>query len=80
MITVAATIPQAAYSVINTNDSGIGSLRQAIIDANNNAGLDTITFNISGSAIQTITLSSALPTITSPVTIQGSTTPSTEPI
>ncbi len=27
----------ATYTVTNTNDSGAGSLRQAIIDANNNA-------------------------------------------
>jgi hypothetical protein len=36
----------AAYTVTNTNDSGSGSLRQAIIDANNNPGPDTIAFNI----------------------------------
>ncbi|HHB77570.1 MAG TPA: DUF4347 domain-containing protein, partial [Desulfobulbus sp.] len=34
------------YTVTNTNDSGTGSLRQAINDANNNSGSDTITFNI----------------------------------
>lgn len=33
----------------NTSNSGSGSLRQALIDANNNAGIDTITFNIPGS-------------------------------
>ncbi len=36
----------ATYMVTNTNDSGGGSLRQAIIDANTNAGADTIAFNI----------------------------------
>ena len=35
------------FVVTNTNDSGDGSLRQAIIDANNAAG-GTITFNIPG--------------------------------
>ena len=39
----------ATYTVTNTNDSGAGSLRQAIIDANNNSGLDIITFNIDAS-------------------------------
>jgi titin len=34
------------YSVTNTNDSGAGSLRQAILDANNQTEPDTITFNI----------------------------------
>jgi hypothetical protein len=33
------------YIVTNTNDSGPGSLWQAITDANNNPGADTITFD-----------------------------------
>ncbi|MBL8378811.1 MAG: cadherin-like domain-containing protein [Burkholderiales bacterium] len=36
----------ATYTVTNTNDSGAGSLRQAILSANGNAGTDTIAFNI----------------------------------
>ena len=36
----------STYPVTNTNNSGVGSLRQAITDANNNAGADTVTFNI----------------------------------
>lgn len=36
----------ATFTVTNTDDSGAGSLRQAIIDANNNAGADSIVFNI----------------------------------
>ena len=34
------------YTVTNTNNSGAGSLRQAIADANGHAGADTIWFNI----------------------------------
>ena len=34
------------YTVTNTNDSGPGSLRQAIMDANRRVGPDTIVFNI----------------------------------
>jgi len=34
------------FTVINNNDSGAGSLRRAITDANNHAGLDTVDFNI----------------------------------
>ena len=43
-----ATASPATLIVNNTNDSGQGSLRQAIIEANNNPGLDTIAFNIPG--------------------------------
>jgi hypothetical protein len=61
----------ATYVVTTTADSGAGSLRQAITDANNNAGADTISFNI-GSGAATITLTTTvLPTITDQVTIDG---------
>jgi hypothetical protein len=59
------------FVVTNTNDNGVGSLRQAILDANANSGADTINFNIAGSGVQTISLASALPTITEAVTIDG---------
>src|SRR5436853_4087488 len=59
--------------VTNTNDSGTGSLRQAILDANNNPGLDTITFNISGTNVHTIAPSTPLPPINEPVIIDGTT-------
>jgi len=67
------------FTVTNTSDTGAGSLRQAIIDANNNAGLDTIAFNIPGSGVHTITLGSSLPDITSPVIIDGYTQPGATP-
>src|SRR5215210_5671186 len=52
------------YTVINTNDSGAGSLRQAINDANATAGVaDTINFNLGSSATINLT-SGQLPTIT----------------
>jgi len=63
------------YTVINTNDSGAGSLRQGILDANGNAGSDTIAFNIAGGGIHTITPATALPTITDPLLIDGYTQP-----
>src|SRR6266567_8549025 len=62
------------FAVINTNDSGPGSLRQAILGANANSGLDTIAFSI-GSGPQTIAPLSPLPTITDPVIIDGTTQP-----
>ena len=61
--------------VTNTNDSGAGSLRQAIIDANNAAGPDTIQFNISGVGPHTIQPLSGLPGITDPVIIDGASEP-----
>lgn len=47
--------------VSNTNDSGAGSLRQAIIDAGANASPDTI--DMTGIAAGTIILNSPLPTL-----------------
>ena len=71
-ITVLAAGP-TTFTVTNTNDSGAGSLRQAIIDANANLGADTIEFNIAGSGTQVINLSSGLDQITEQVTIDGTT-------
>ncbi len=66
--TVAAT-----FSVTNTNDSGAGSLRQAIISANSSPGADQISFNIPGAGTQTITPLSPLPLVTGAVAIDGTT-------
>jgi titin len=65
----------ATYTVTTTADSGANSLRQAITNANGNPGLDTIAFNIPGTGPFTITPASALPTITDPVVIDGTTQP-----
>jgi hypothetical protein len=57
------------YTVTNLNDSGAGSLRQAILDANANVPIeDTITFSVSG----TILLGTSLPDITDNLVIDGS--------
>jgi hypothetical protein len=66
---------QATFTVTNTNDSGLGSLRQAILDANSNPGLDSISFNIPGSGVRTISPLSPLPKISDSVTIDGTTQP-----
>ena len=68
---LAVSLPAATFNVTNTDDSGSGSLRQAILDANAAGGADTIAFNITGSGVHTIALATALPAITSPVTING---------
>ena len=81
---VSSDLSAATYTVTNTNDSGAGSLRQAILDANANAGSDEIHFNISGSGVHTIVIASNLDVITQPVTIDGYTqsgaTPNTKPV
>jgi hypothetical protein len=74
------TAPQI-FVVTNTADSGGGSLRQAILDANaNGTGLDTIEFNMDGGSPPfTIAPQAALPTITSRIMIDGFTQPGAEP-
>jgi hypothetical protein len=61
------------YVVSNTNNSGSGSLRQAILDANASPGLDMIGFAIPGSGVQTISPTSSLPYIDEAVIIDGTT-------
>ena len=67
------------FVVMNTNDSGPGSLRQAIFNANANPGLDTIAFAIPGAGMHTISPTSPLPNITDPVVIDGYTQPGSSP-
>jgi len=63
----------ASLMVTNTLDSGAGSLRQAITDADAASGSSTIGFAIPGTGVQTIGLATALPAISRPVTIDGTT-------
>lgn len=65
----------ATYVVANVSDGGLGSLRQAILDANSHAGPDQIDFAIPGAGPHTIQPSTALPAITDPVSIDGTTQP-----
>lgn len=58
------------FTVTNTNDSGAGSLREAIINANTLGGDDVIDFNLSGCPC-VIELSSTLPVIVGTVEIVG---------
>ncbi|MFL6214057.1 MAG: IPT/TIG domain-containing protein [Blastocatellia bacterium] len=65
----------ATFTVTNVNDSGAGSLRQAILDSNAvGFGPNTINFNI-GSGVQTISPLSPLPTINISVILDGTTQP-----
>ena len=78
---VAASMASSAatFTVINTNDSGAGSLRQAILDANAAPGADAIEFNIPAPGVQTISPVTQLPKITDPLSIDGYTQPGTQP-
>jgi hypothetical protein len=75
----AAGLLANTFTVVNTNDSGAGSLRQAILDANANGGDDTIAFAIPGGGVHTIVPLTALETITGGVTIDGYTQPGSSP-
>ena len=68
---IAAAGRGATFTVTSTADSGAGSLRQAILDANGAGGADTIAFNIAGSGVHSIALASPLPAMTFAVTIDG---------
>ena len=62
----------STFLVSNTNDSGMGSLRQAILDANAAVGsTNLIQFAILGTGVHTIAPLSSLPTVTNPVVIDG---------
>src|SRR5438552_11278231 len=68
----------ATFTVLNTADTGAGSLRQAILDANataNVGGPDQITFNIPGAGVHTISPTTAFDPITQAVVIDGYTQP-----
>lgn len=80
LILAAVTGGASTFVVTNTSDSGPGSLRQAIVDANADKNSPTlVNFNIQGTGVQTIKLASPLPTITGPLTIDGYTQPGADP-
>lgn len=65
----------STFTVVNVNDSGAGSLRQAILDANANSSLNTIAFNIPGTGVQKIRPTSPLPNVTDATVIDATTQP-----
>jgi len=70
-----ASVSVSVFPVENTLDSGPGSFRQAILDANANPGSDMIVFDIEGSGPHVISPLTPLPFITDPVNIDGYTQP-----
>ena len=71
----------AAFTVTSVDDSGPGTLRQAILDANTAAGADEVRFNIPGEAGATRTVQpvSPLPLITDRVVLNGRSQPGSGP-
>jgi hypothetical protein len=66
----------AAFTVTTVADGGPGSLRQAILDSNANPGqTNTVNFNVAGTGVHTIAPLSALPAVTNPAVIDGTTQP-----
>lgn len=63
----AASTRAATFTVTNINDSGSGSLRQAILDAEGNPSADMINVTVTG----TVLLNSSLPSITQNLVING---------
>ena len=81
---VSQAVRAGTYIVTSTADSGPGTLRQAIINANANPGTDTISFQINSgggnlfeganpNSYAVIEVNTALPAITGPLYIDGST-------
>jgi len=74
------SLSAAVFTVTTNADSGAGTLRQAIVDANSAAGVDTIAFAIPGgqcsaAGVCTIALVTPLPTVTEGITLDGTTQP-----
>jgi hypothetical protein len=68
----AAPAQAATFTVINTNNQGLGSLRSAINTAEQGpVSADKIKFEIPGNGVHTITPASTLPILTQPVEIKG---------
>jgi len=70
----------ATFTVSTTADSGPGSLRQAVLDANAASGGDTIEFDIpadqcEASGVCIINLGSSLPIVAESLTVDGTTQP-----
>ncbi len=74
LLTLAPIVMQGAtFLVINTNDAGPGSLREAILSVNASAGPHIINFNIPAPTPTTFTIAptNPLPAISNSVTIDG---------
>lgn len=65
----------ASFAVTTIDDSGPGSLREAVIQANALPGPDSISFSIPGEGVHTISPVSALPSLLDEVSLDATTQP-----
>jgi hypothetical protein len=65
----------STFTVLNTDDSGAGSLRQAILNANAAMGASEIAFDIASSGTQTISPVTPLPSLGNSITLDATTEP-----
>jgi trimeric autotransporter adhesin len=72
-------VESSVFMVTNANDSGPGSLRQAVIDANANADASIIQFDIPNACGNRILLVSQLPVVTGPLWVSGYSQPGSAP-
>ncbi len=74
-LSLASMTHSATFTVTSTADTGPGTLRQAIADANAAAGSDEIVFAIPGTGPHVIQLAGSLPNVQGELTLDGSTQP-----
>lgn len=67
-------IPYRLY-VTNHADAGPGTLRQALLDANDAPGENLVLFDLPGAGRHTIAVETALPALTGPIVIDGQSQP-----
>ena len=67
------TASPLVFPVTSAADNGAGTLREAILLANAHPGPDSITFDLPVAGLHTITPATALPVVTGPLTVDGTT-------
>jgi titin len=78
-ILVVARTSAATFTVTSVEDSGPGTLRQAILEINGSSGSHELLFNIPGDGVQTIKPFTPLPEISQTVIVDGYSQPGSSP-
>jgi hypothetical protein len=74
-----ATCSATTFTVTSTNDSGPGSLRQALLGVNASPGPHSVQFSISGDGVHTLAPLTPWPELTNTVALDGYSQPGTQP-